>query len=68
MSYLSRLLDAYTMPLGVADVFRANRESVEAVLTGNWVTGNPRFYYGGSFIKRTMISEAYDLDLVLKEA
>ncbi|MDQ3624878.1 MAG: hypothetical protein M3463_20760 [Verrucomicrobiota bacterium] len=65
MSYLSGLLDTYAVPSGVEDVFRTNRERIEGVLTGNWATGNPRFYYGGSFIKRTMISADYDLDLVV---
>ncbi len=47
------------------DQLRQIRDRLESVLRGNWNTGDPRFYYGGSFGKRTMIREAYDLDLVV---
>jgi hypothetical protein len=65
MSYLTNLLDQYAVSAEVEEIFRGERERIQTALSNNWRTGNPRFYYGGSFIKRTMISEAYDLDIIV---
>jgi len=65
MSYLTDLLDQYAVGFDVEEIFRLERERIQSTLTNNWKIASPRFYYGGSFIKRTMISEAYDLDIIV---
>ncbi len=65
MSYLQAVLDSQRMPNAAENQIRALRDELESILRGNWRTGDPRFYYGGSFGKRTMIREMYDLDLVV---
>jgi hypothetical protein len=45
------------------DGLRSLRETIEGQLSV--LDGSPRFYYGGSFGKRTMIKARYDLDLVM---
>ena len=65
MSYLQQVLDGQRVPAQAENTLRSIRDKLEQVLRGNWKTGDPRFYYGGSFGKRTMIRESFDLDLVV---
>ena len=65
MSYLQQILNQQRVPAQSETSLRNIRENLENVLRGNWKTGDPRFYYGGSFGKRTMIRESFDLDLVV---
>ena len=65
MSYLEQILQRQRLPAQSESTLRRLRDELEAVLRGNWKTGDPRFYYGGSFGKRTMIRESFDLDLVV---
>jgi hypothetical protein len=62
--YLNSLLQQQTLNNTELDSLRALRAEIEQKLSEN-LNGNPRFYYGGSFGKRTMIREVYDLDLVV---
>ena len=64
MSYLSELLRSQTVEPPILDALRARREATERLLRGGWDC-EPRFYYGGSFGKRTMIAAEFDLDLVM---
>ena len=41
---------------------RARRAGIEEILRGGW---SPRFYYGGSYAKKTMIAAQFDLDVVV---
>ena len=65
MGYLEDLLAGQRMRPEDENALRGVRDGLETVLRGNWKTGDPRFYYAGSFGKRTMIREAFDLDLVV---
>ncbi|MBU0596365.1 hypothetical protein KJ567_06750, partial [Candidatus Bipolaricaulota bacterium] len=64
MSYLQPILDGQRVAPQSENALRSIRDELETVLRGKWKTGDPRFYYGGSFGKRTMIRESFDLDLV----
>ena len=44
---------------------RQLRDKLQTALSGNWTTGDPRFYYAGSYAKHTMIRSSFDLDLVI---
>ncbi len=61
--YLADLLRGQTLSAAELNALRELRVRVENQLSG--LQGNPRFYYGGSFGKRTMIKARYDLDLVM---
>src|SRR5690242_7990940 len=61
--YLSNLLVEQTLTKAEVDALRGVRETIEGQLSV--LQGSPRFYYGGSFGKRTMIKARYDLDLVM---
>jgi hypothetical protein len=61
--YLADLLRGQTLSDAELNALRELRVQVEKQLSG--LQGNPRFYYGGSFGKRTMIKARYDLDLVM---
>lgn len=65
MSYIEGLLKKYAVPDSVEKTFRLLRDELETGLSNCWKLPNPRFYYGGSYAKRTMISGGYDLDLVV---
>jgi len=65
MGYLSDILNQQRVPRRSEDRLRSIRDELEGVLRSNWNTAGPRFYYGGSFGKRTMIRESFDLDLVV---
>ncbi len=61
MGYLEEVLEAQRVDAAVEDAVRARRREVEGAL-GGW---GARFYYGGSFAKRTAIAAAFDLDVVV---
>jgi hypothetical protein len=63
-AYLVSLLADQAMPRSALDSVQRLRGEVETVLRRQ-VGYGPRFYYGGSYGKDTMIREAYDLDIVL---
>jgi hypothetical protein len=61
--YLSDILVGQTLLSTDLNALRNLRERIEGQLSV--LQGSPRFYYGGSFGKRTMIKARYDLDLVM---
>ena len=61
MSYLERVLEGQRVGGEVEAAVRARRVEVEKALGGF----GARFYYGGSFAKRTAIAAAFDLDVVV---
>ena len=62
--HLLGLLASQAMPPQVIATLQSLREQIEGVLRRQF-GGVPRFYYGGSYGKDTMIREAYDLDIVV---
>jgi hypothetical protein len=62
-SYLASVLAGQNLGTAELNQLRALREQIEGQLST--LPGSPRFYYGGSFGKRTMIKARYDLDLVI---
>ncbi len=65
MSYLEEVLEAQRVDGAIEEAFRARRQAIEEGLAGGWAGGAPRFYYGGSFGKKTLIAAHFDLDLVI---
>lgn len=65
MGHLEDVIKSQTLSEAEVQQLRNLRDQIQGVLTGNWRTGDPRFYYGGSFAKKTMVRCNYDLDLVL---
>ncbi len=65
MSYLEEVLKAQRVDSLIEDALRARRQAIEQVLAGGWAEGPPRFYYGGSFGKKTLIAAHFDLDVVI---
>ena len=61
-NYLANLLASQNLTTAELDTLRSLREDVEHCLM--LLAGRPRFYYGGSYGKKTMIRERYDLDIV----
>src|SRR5215831_21209233 len=61
--YLSNILTGQNLTNAELDSLRNLRQQIEGQLS--ILEGSPRFYYGGSFGKRTMIRASYDLDLVM---
>lgn len=61
--YLRQLLAQQNLTLGQLDSLRSLRERIQQQLSV--LPGSPRFYYAGSFGKKTMIRESFDLDLVV---
>jgi hypothetical protein len=61
--YLLDILRQQSLSAAELDGLRNLREQIEAQLAV--LEGGPRFYFGGSFGKKTMIRELYDLDLVM---
>ncbi len=61
--YLRGLLDQQELSSLELDALRRLREQIEGQL--RVLQGSPRFYYAGSFGKKTMIRESYDLDIVM---
>lgn len=61
--YLRGLLAEQIPGDGELRALRALREQIEGKLSG--LAGSPRFYYGGSYGKDTIILAGYDLDIVM---
>ena len=61
--YLASILREQNLTTAELDGLRRLREQIEGQLSV--LEGSPRFYYGGSFGKRTMVRALYDLDLVM---
>lgn len=61
--YLSQLLVQQDLTQPQLTTLRTLRERIEKELSV--LKGSPRFYYAGSFGKKTMIRESFDLDLVI---
>jgi len=49
----------------VEAALRSRRAQIERVPAGRWKFGEPRFYYGGTPGKKTLIEAAFDFDLVM---
>ena len=62
-TYLANILRDQNLQTDELDGWRGLREQIEQQLSV--LEGGPRFYYGGSFGKHTMIKARYDLDLVM---
>ncbi len=60
--YLHQLLAKQELGQDQLDSLRDLRQQIESQLSV--LPGTPRFYYGGSFGKKTMIRAAFDLDIV----
>ena len=60
--YLQQLLAGQNLTTAEEDNLKALRVQVETVV--GRLSGNPRFYYAGSYGKKTIIREHYDLDIV----
>lgn len=60
--YLVQLLAQQELDQAQLDSLRSLRQQIESQLSV--IRGSPRFYYGGSFGKKTMIRAAFDLDIV----
>src|SRR3954447_10757641 len=61
--YLASVLAGQDLSIAEVNGLRTLRETIEGQLSV--LNGSPRFYYGGSFGKHTMIKARYDLDLVM---
>lgn len=62
--YLVNLVAGQAMPQQAIGTLQRLRDGIEAALRRQFGAA-PRFYYGGSYGKDTMIREAYDLDIVV---
>ena len=62
-AYFQNLLRAQTLSDQELQALRGLRQRIEGQLSR--LEGNPRFYYAGSYGKKTMIRTRYDLDLVI---
>jgi hypothetical protein len=63
--YLLKVIEKQKMPDRDLETLRKLRQEIEGVLKREYSRNNPRFYYGGSYGKKTMIRESYDLDIVI---
>lgn len=63
--YLEDLIDNQQVDPTSLQSLRNARDNLETILRGSWKTGDPNFYYGGSYAKGTMIKDKFDLDLVV---
>lgn len=61
--YLAGILREQNLTPAELEVLRGLRQQIEGQLSV--LEGGPRFYYGGSFGKKTMVKARYDLDLVM---
>ena len=61
--YLRQLLAQQELSPAQLDSLRTLREQIESQLSV--LQGTPRFYYGGSFGKKTMVQASFDLDIVV---
>ncbi|HYT45268.1 MAG TPA: nucleotidyltransferase [Methylomirabilota bacterium] len=62
--YLQNILSGQDLGYNELNQLRSLREQIEGVLRTRYGS-TPRFYYAGSYGKKTMIKEAYDLDIVM---
>ncbi len=62
--YLQNILIGQDLGENELNQLRSLREEIEGVLRDTFGS-EPRFYYAGSYGKKTMIKEAYDLDIVM---
>jgi hypothetical protein len=60
--YLTRLLAGQDLTTDQIATLRRCRDLIEGQV--GQLNGNPRFYYAGSYGKKTMISDSFDLDVV----
>lgn len=63
-AYLSQVLQSQGMRDQELDLVQSTRDGLFTLLSREFA-GAPRIYYGGSYGKKTMIREAFDLDLVV---
>jgi hypothetical protein len=61
--YLRRLLAEQDLTEGELSALRSLRDDIQQKLSV--LQGGPRFYYAGSFGKKTIIRQRYDLDIVM---
>lgn len=61
--YLMRLLEEQDLSEPELTALRRLRDDIQRKLSV--LEGNPRFYYAGSFGKKTIIRQRYDLDIVM---
>lgn len=61
--YLQALLEQQNLTEQELNVLRGLRDRVQTLLSN--LEGSPRFYYAGSYGKKTIIRERYDLDVVI---
>jgi len=61
--YLRRLLTEQDLSEGELTGLRSLRDDIQRQLSV--LQGSPRFYYAGSFGKKTIIRQRYDLDIVM---
>jgi hypothetical protein len=62
-AYLNGLLQGQILSPAESQTLRNLRDQIEGQL--RTFEGQPRFYYGGSYGKDTIIKDSYDLDLVM---
>lgn len=62
-TYLQQILDEQDLSPEQLGALRTLRDQIQQQLSV--LQGSPRFYYAGSFAKKTMIRQAYDLDVVI---
>ncbi len=62
--YLASVLTSQDLTTPQMKSLRDTRDEIEGHLRGD-VGWAPRFYYGGSFAKNTMLAASYDLDIIL---
>jgi tRNA nucleotidyltransferase (CCA-adding enzyme) len=62
--YLVGVLNSQNMLVKDLNTLRNLRKEIEGVLREEYGS-YPRFYYGGSYGKKTMIQASFDLDIVI---
>jgi tRNA nucleotidyltransferase (CCA-adding enzyme) len=64
--YLNNILKSQTLDENSEELkrLRAHRQDVEAVLRSAFSESAPTIRYGGSIAKKTLIKDAYDLDII----
>jgi len=63
-TYLRQVLNNQNLSQYQLTNLRNLRDKIQRQLRDN-LSGNPRFYYGGSYGKNTLIRASYDLDIVI---
>jgi hypothetical protein len=61
--YLQETLESQKLDEGELAELRENRDEVERLLRAHYASSTGTVRYAGSYTKRTMVREAYDLDL-----